>query len=104
MHVKDVVINNVFIQSKEGIDIQESTGIELNNVSVYTNTSNPLVYVLNSDKVNINNLKYAEPNSFFLRAEGPRSKNVLFKNTNFDKIKSKTEIGFGADAKTILIK
>lgn len=104
MHVKDVVMNNVFIQSKEGIDIQESTGIELNNVSVYTNTSNPLVYVLNSDKVNINNLKYAEPNSFFLRAEGPRSKNVLIKNTNFDKIKSKTEIGFGADAKTILIK
>lgn len=104
MHVKDVVMNNLFIQSKEGIDIQEATGIQLNNFSVFTNSNNPLIYVLNSDQVNFNGLKYAASKSIFLRAEGPRTKNLLLKNVNFDAKKSITEIGFGADAKTILIK
>jgi len=65
MHVKDVVMNNLFIQSKEGIDIQEASGIQLNNVSVFTNSNNPLLYVLNSDQVSFDGLKYTDPKSIF---------------------------------------
>lgn len=73
-------------------------------MAVFSNNTNPVVYVLNSDQVNIDHLKYAEPASLLLQAQGTRTKNILIKNSNSDKLKAKSDIGFGADSKTILIK
>lgn len=104
MHIKDVKMDNMVIQSKDGIDIQEATGIQLNNVAVYCSNTNPLLYVLNSDQVSADHLKFSEPVNFLLQAQGPRTKNILIKNSSIDKQKTKIEIGYGADSKTILIK
>ena len=104
MHIKDVKMDNMVIQSKEGIDIQEATGIQLNNVAVYTKNASPLMYVLNCDQISFDHLKFNEPVNYFLEAQGPRTKNILIKNSTSDKQKLKVEIGNSADIKTILIK
>jgi DNA sulfur modification protein DndE len=104
MHIKDVVMDNMVIQSKDGIDIQEATGIQLNNVAVYCSIVNPILYVLNSDQIIADHLKFTEPTKLLLQAQGPRTKNILIKNSNNNTSKAKTEIGYGADVKTILIK
>ena len=102
MHVKDIQMNKVFIQAKEGIDIQEATGIQLNNISVHANNKNPLVYALNSNDIKINGFDFSNMSETFLQAHGPRTKSVSIQLKNNQKIK--TDIGFGADAKTIEIK
>lgn len=104
MHVKDVQMDNMVLQTKDGIDIQEASGISLNNIAVYSTNTNPVVYVLNSDHVNINQLKYSNPATLLLQAHGIRTKFVQMINTVTDKAKSKLDIGFGADAKSIEIK
>ncbi len=102
MHVKDIQMNNVFIQANEGIDIQEATGIQLNNISVHANNKNPLVYTLNSSDIKIKGFDFSNKSETFLQAHGPRTKTVSITLKNNQK--TKTDIGFGADAKTIEIK
>jgi DNA sulfur modification protein DndE len=102
MHVKDVQMSNVFIQANEGIDIQEATGVLLNNISVHATNKNPLIYALNSSEISIKGLEYSSKSETILQAHGPRSKKILVSTKNNQK--SKTDIGFGADAKTIEIK
>ena len=60
MHVQNVVIENAVLQADEGIDIQEASGVELKNVTMITKNTNPVAYVLNSDNITINQLKYKD--------------------------------------------
>ena len=102
MHVKDIQMNNVFIQAKEGIDIQEATGIQLNNISIHANNKNPLVYTLNSSDINIKGFEFSNLTETFLQAHGPRTKNISISLKAPQKLK--TDIGFNANVKTIEIK
>lgn len=102
MHVKDVQMSNVFIQAKEGIDIQEATGVQLKNISVHATNKNPLLYALNSSEINIKGFDFSNQFETFLQAHGPRTKAISIKLNNNQRLK--TDIGFGADTKTIEIK
>jgi len=104
MHVKDVQMNHMIFQTRDGIDIQEASNIQLNDIAVYSSNTNPVAYVLNSDQVNMNQLKFSDHANLLLQAQGARTKNILIKNSSTNKLVSKMDIGFGADAKTIEIK
>ncbi len=102
MHVKDIQMNNVFIQSNEGIDIQEATGIQLNNITVHATNKNSLIYALNSNDIKIKGFDFSNKSEIFLQAHGPRTKGIVISLKNAEK--TKTDIDFSADAKTIEIK
>lgn len=102
MHVKDVWMENLVMQADEGIDIQEASGIHLKNVSVSAKNKNALVYVLNSNDVQIQNFDFSSNTDLFFQAHGPRAKNISIELIK--KQKAKSDIGFGADSKTIEIK
>ena len=98
MHVKNVLIENAVLQADEGIDIQEASGIDLNNVTVITKNTNPVAYVLNSDNIHINQLKYKDSADVLLQLQGERTKNISVLNTNTSAAKQKLTTGFGATA------
>lgn len=96
MHVQNVNIENAVLQSDEGIDIQEASGINLKNISLYTKKTSPLVYVVNSDKIKLDNIKYKDSADVLLQLQGERSKEVAFINSNVNTAKQKVVADFGA--------
>ncbi|MEO6721237.1 MAG: glycosyl hydrolase family 28 protein [Ferruginibacter sp.] len=96
MHVKNVHIENAVLQADEGIDIQEASDIDLKNVTVITKNTNPVAYVLNSDNINIDQLKYKDSADVLLQLQGERTKNINLVNTNTATAKQKISAAFGA--------
>jgi hypothetical protein len=97
-------MDHLTMQTKEGIDIQEATGIHLSNSTILSAKTNPVIYALNSDQIFINALKYASPAAVLLQAQGIRTNKISITNTDASKANTKSEIGFGADASSISIK
>ena len=95
MHIKNILIENAVIQADEGIDIQEASNITLNNVTILSKNTNPVAYILNSDNITINNLKYKDSADVLAIVQGDRTKAVNILNTNTLKAKQKLKAGFG---------
>jgi hypothetical protein len=101
MHIKNILIENAVIQADEGIDIQEASDITLNNITMIPKNTNPLAYVLNSDHITIDNLKYADGAEVLAQVQGERTKAIYFLNTDTSKAKQKLATGFGATEATV---
>jgi hypothetical protein len=95
MHIKNILIENVILQADEGIDIQEASNITLNNITMMSKNTNPVAYVLNSDNIAINNLKYKDSADVLAMVQGERTKAVSILNTDVTKAKQKVKAGFG---------
>jgi polygalacturonase len=96
MHVQNVNISNAVLQANDGIEIQEASGINLKDISLVTKNSNPIVYVLNSDKIKLDNIKYKDSADVLLQVQGDRSKEIDFINSNVNTAKQKLAVDFGA--------
>ena len=96
MHVKNIVIENAVLQANEGIDIQEASGITLNNVTMISKNTSPVAYVLNSDNITINHLKYAAGAELLVQVQGEQSKDIRVFNTSISGAKQKVKADFGA--------
>ncbi|HMD00960.1 MAG TPA: glycosyl hydrolase family 28 protein, partial [Ferruginibacter sp.] len=97
MHVKDVWIDNAVLQADEGIDIQEASNINISNITMLSKDTDPVVYVLNSDKINIDHLKFADSAAVLLQVQGDRSKDIQLLNTDVTKAKQKLVADFGGN-------
>lgn len=96
MHVQNVNIENAVLQADEGIDIQEASNISLKNIQIITKNSNPVVYVLNSDKVKLDHVKYTDSAELLLQLQGDRTSNIAFLNSNVNGAKQKVAADYGA--------
>ena len=56
----------------------------------------PVAYILNSDNISINNLKYKDSADILTMVQGERTKAVSILNTDVTKAKQKLVAGFGA--------
>jgi DNA sulfur modification protein DndE len=101
MHVQNVLIENAVLQSDEGIDIQEASNIKLDNITLYLKKSSPVAYVLNSNNITMNNVKYADSAELLLQVQGDRSKDIAFLNSNLNGAKQKLLADFGATEATV---
>lgn len=96
MHVKNIKIENSVFQSVNGVDIQEASGITLNNVKVYTQNTDPVIDIVNSDKIVINGFDYNKGASLLLRMAGERTKDVKMQRTDYAQAKEKIKTELGA--------
>jgi hypothetical protein len=55
----------------------------------------PVAYILNSDKITINNLKYKDSAEVLAMVQGERTKDINILNTDVTKTKQKLLAGFG---------
>lgn len=102
MHVKNVLIENAVLQADEGIDIQEASDITLNNITMISKNTNPVAYILNSDNITLDNLKYKDSADVLVQVQGDRSKGVAVLNTDVTKAKQKLVAGFGSTDETVI--
>ena len=104
MHVKDIVLENMVLQAKKGFDIQEATGITFRNIKMISDETNPVIDVVQSDRLQFENITYKNGSELLFRISGDRSSNINIKNTDASKAKEKIVYELGATEKSVTIK
>lgn len=102
MHVKDIVMENMVLQADKGIDIQEATGISLKNIKIISKETNPVIDIIQSDKLLFDNISYKEGSELLFRVSGDRSNGIRIKNTDASKAKQPVVYELGATEKAVL--
>jgi putative Holliday junction resolvase len=81
MHIKNINLENMTLQAKIGVDIQEASAVNIKNVNLITKETNPLLYVLNSDGIVFDKITYKSAETF-IGVEGERNSNIKILNTD----------------------
>jgi rhamnogalacturonyl hydrolase YesR/polygalacturonase len=100
MHVKDIVLENMVLQAKKGIDVQEASGITFKNIKVISDETKPVIDVVQSDKLVFDNITYKDGAELLFRINGERSNSITIKNTDASKAKEKIKYELGASEKS----
>jgi polygalacturonase len=101
MHVKNVVLQNMFMKAKQGIDAQEASGIQFKNIELNIQDKEQVVYILNSDNILFDNLRYNNGAGVLFKVQGDRTKGVRITNTNVIGGINKVQTEFGAGAGSV---
>ncbi len=104
MHVKNIKIENSVFQSDMGVDIQEASGITLNNVKVFSKNTKPVIDIINSDNISINKFDYSKETDLLIRVAGDRTKSVSVQQTNYSNTREKAKAELGASGSAVQIK
>ena len=101
MHVKDIVLESMVIQAKKGIDVQEASGIIFKNIKIISDETNPVIDIVQSDKLVFDNITYKDGAELLFRVSGERSGGISIKNTDAAKAKEKIRYELGANEKSV---
>ena len=104
MHVNDIVLENMVLQSNKGIDVQEASNITFKNIKIISKETDPVVDVVQSDNLSFDNITYKNGAELLFRINGERTKNITIKNTDASKAKEKITYELGATEKSLTIK
>lgn len=103
MHVKDMVLENMVLQADKGIDIQEASNITFRNIKIWGHESNPVIDVVQSDKLLFQKIDYKAGAQLLYRVSGERSGNITIDKTNATKATRILACELGATEKMITI-
>lgn len=101
MNVKNIVMEDLVLQSRLGLDFTEASGITLKNVSLHTTVTNPVMNVHNSKNITFDRITYNQRSELLLHVTGEKSAKIFLQNTDASKVKRKLKVSFGADAKSV---
>jgi polygalacturonase len=104
MHVKDIHLENMVLQAEKGIDCQEASGITFKNITILSRQTNPVVDIINSDRLTFDKLSYKKDAQLLFRVAGDRTKSINIQNTDASKAKEKIQYEFGATEQHVTIK
>ncbi len=104
MHVKDIVLENMVLQAKKGIDVQEASGITFKNIKIISEETNPVIDILQSDNLTFDNITFKDKAELLFRVSGERAKSIKIKNTGTANIAEKIKEELGAVQAVTIIK
>jgi len=102
MHVKDIVLENMVLQARQGFDIQEASGITFRNIKVLSEETKPVIDIVHSDNLVFDRISYADGAKLLFRVSGDRSNNISIKNTDASKAKDKIDFDLGAEKSAVI--
>ena len=104
MHVKDIVLENMVLQAKEGIEVQEASGITFKNIKIISAETDPVIDIVHSDDLVFDNISYKANAELLFIISGERIKNISIKNTDASNAKEKVVYELGATEKSVTLK
>jgi polygalacturonase len=100
MNVKQMLLENITIQSKAGLDMTEASGFDFRNVKLVTTDPATVLNIHNSNKVSFEKLDYPGTAETVLNVTGEKSKSITVPASIRDKVK----LAFGAEQNAVIIK
>jgi polygalacturonase len=103
-HINNIKLNNIFIKSKIGIEVQEASAISFNNIEIISNNTNPCVDIVNSDNLTFNGIKFSPKALLGFYILGERSKDIKIENADFKNVVEKYKLDSNVAESVISIK
>jgi polygalacturonase len=95
MNVRNIVMEDMVIQSNKGLDMTEGSDIVLKNVNLITRESNPVMNIHNSKNITLNKIGYPGAD-VLLNVSGEKSSGIAVTSTDISKAKKGLEVSYGA--------
>ena len=93
MHINNIDIENMTVQSLKGVEISEASEIKISNLNLITQNPNPLVDILNSNNISFEKMGYAKKSELLFNIDGERTKNISIAGTEIRSIKEQVKFG-----------
>jgi len=103
MSISGINFENMVIQAKSGIDIQEAKDVKLNNVKVLTGAAQPLISIQNGKNISFNQIDYTKTDVLF-QISGDRNAAISLSATDVSKVSQPSAFSAGATAGVLTIK
>lgn len=100
MNVQNIVMENMVLQAKQGLDMTEGSNIILKNVHLITKEVAPVMNIHNSQHITLNKIMYDNAD-LLLNVSGEKSKGLKLLNTDVRKAKKDIEFSYGATDKAL---
>lgn len=100
LSISNVTLDNLNIQSKAGIDLQEAKNVSLNKVNLTITDPNPLINIQNGNNISFKNINYNVAELLF-RISGDRNSAIVTSGIDSSKAKLKAEFQAGADQRSL---
>jgi len=96
MNVKNIVMQNMVLQAKHGLDMTEGTNITLRNVQILAQDTNPVLNIHNSNGIVLDKITYNPNAELMLNISGEKSRGIKINGTDATKAKKGIEFTYGA--------
>lgn len=100
LSISNITLDNLNIQSKAGIDLQEAKNVSLNKVNLTITDPNPLINIQNGNNISFKNINYNVAGLLF-RISGDRNSAIVTSGLDSSKAKLKAEFQAGADQRSL---
>ncbi|TCZ73435.1 glycoside hydrolase family 28 protein [Flaviaesturariibacter aridisoli] len=95
MAIKDVVLENMVLEARKGLDMTEGSGISINNVRFITRELNPVLNIHNSQDISLKGIQY-EKAELLLNVSGEKSDRITVSATDKAAATKDLELSYGA--------
>lgn len=95
MNVKNIVLENMVLQAKHGLDMTEGSNITLKNVQLITRNTDPVMNIHNSRNIVLEKISYNQA-ELLLHISGEKSSGIKLTATDTGKAKKGIEYSYGA--------
>lgn len=104
MNVKNIVLEDMVLQAKEGLDMTEGSDITLRNIQVITKNTDPVLNIHNSRNIVLDKIAYNNDAALLLNVSGEKSKGITLSKTDANRAKKKFEFTYGASENVLTVK
>jgi polygalacturonase len=101
MSIRDITLENVSIRAKKGADIIEAQDINMENVTLLCDQSQPLINIENSSGVSFNKLQSLNTSRLLFSINGDRSKLISVQHTILPR--NAADFRYGAEKSALVI-
>jgi polygalacturonase len=103
LNISNIVLDNLTIKSKTGIDIQEAKNIRISRMYLQTDLSAPLINIQNGKHIGFSNFKYPAAELLF-KISGPDNSQINAPDINLTKAARKAVFEHGAKPEVLNLK
>ena len=96
MNVKNITLQNMVLQARQGVEITEATNITLKNVTVLTRQTNPVVNLHNSRGITLEKIACTNNAELLFHISGDKSRNIVIKKNKPNGAKKDIAFSYGA--------
>jgi polygalacturonase len=96
MNIRDIYLDDMVLQAKEGINCTEATNIHFSNIRLLTEETEPVALFHNSREINLNKISYTQDAATLFKISGDKSNGITVTGTDTANAKEKAQFVYGA--------
>ena len=104
MSIKGIHFEDLELHSLKGAEIVEAEDISLKNVSLFSSSTNPVVFINNGTNIKVEGLKYSSNPELLFSVNGEKSAQIKVDKTDFTSVGKTVEFSNGASENSFIKK